>query len=117
MNDSFPGPAEIARRVQHLRRARPTLQTEYVPALGDVERNIAAVWEEVLKLAPIGRLDNFFDLGGDSLRLVQIANRVAELENLELEYVDLFDYPTISAFAKRIAELREDQEDHPRSDR
>ena len=33
----------------------------------DAERDLAAVWEEVLKIKPIGVTDNFFELGGDSL--------------------------------------------------
>jgi hypothetical protein len=53
----------------------------------------------------VGIHDNFFDLGGHSLLVIQIYSRLRELPELrdrELAIVELFEHPTISALAKHI---------------
>ncbi|MEM8785955.1 MAG: HAD-IIIC family phosphatase, partial [Pseudomonadota bacterium] len=53
------------------RRARPALAVPYAPPATELERVIAAQWEEVLGVTPIGRHDGFSDLGGKSVQLVR----------------------------------------------
>jgi hypothetical protein len=58
----------------------------------------------VLQLNAAGTRDNFFDLGGDSLRAVQVASRVRERFKLDLPIASILDNQTIEAMAHRIAE-------------
>jgi amino acid adenylation domain-containing protein len=56
------------------------LQTrEIEPPRDDLERSVAGIFEQMLKLAPIGRNDDFFMFGGDSLSVVELQTRVREL--------------------------------------
>jgi hypothetical protein len=63
------------------------------------ERIIAEVWRAVLRRPTVSRTDNFFDLGGKSLDLVTVAERLAGPLGRELRVVDLFRYPSIRALA------------------
>ncbi|HLM55240.1 MAG TPA: amino acid adenylation domain-containing protein [Pyrinomonadaceae bacterium] len=76
---------------------------ESVAPRSEVERAIAAVWREVLRRERVGVNDNFFDLGGHSLLLVQVHNRLRKAFDAEITMLDLFKYPTISALAGYIA--------------
>ena len=72
------------------RYARPEIAADYVAPVDEIERRIAAVWQEVLGITAIGRDDNFFDVGGHSLMLVQVhATLVRRLEQ-PLRVTDLF---------------------------
>ncbi|GII85371.1 hypothetical protein Ssi03_33610 [Sphaerisporangium siamense] len=57
---------------------------------------IRAIWEEVLKLAPIEPHDDIFDLGGHSLTITQIIARMHKRLGVEVELDDFFDNPTIA---------------------
>ncbi len=82
--------------------ARPELQQAYVEPASSLERTIQAIWREVLQIDRVGTHDNFFDLGGHSLRLVVVHSKLAQTLNRELSIVDLFQYPTISALARHL---------------
>jgi len=71
-------------------------------ALGKVERQIAAVWQEVLGVAEVGVHDNFFDLGGRSLLLVRVQARLAKRLNREISILELFRWPTIHSLAAHL---------------
>ena len=57
---------------------------------------------EVLKLEKIGIHDNFFDLGGHSLKATQVTSRVREALRLDLSLRVLFEAPTVAELASRI---------------
>jgi amino acid adenylation domain-containing protein/non-ribosomal peptide synthase protein (TIGR01720 family) len=66
---------------------------------GDLERQLAAIWAEVLGVAQIGRRENFFELGGHSLLAAQASARV-ELElGIELPLRALFESTDLQAYA------------------
>jgi len=58
-------------------------------------RELTEIWEEVLGTRPIGRADDFFDLGGDSFLLVLMMNRVEERFGKGPPLVELFREPTV----------------------
>ncbi|WP_254207985.1 non-ribosomal peptide synthase/polyketide synthase, partial [Paenibacillus sp. AK121] len=76
------------------------------------ERALVAVWQSVLGLQTVGILDNFFDLGGDSIKAIQIASRAFQA-GYKLDMKDLFQYPTVEALAPHMHEVRRmaDQEE------
>ena len=71
----------------------------YVPPRDELERTIAAIWRDVLKVDKVGVEDNFFDLGGHSLLLAQVHSRLGEALGRDLALLDLFRYPTVGALA------------------
>ncbi|HEX5759549.1 MAG TPA: beta-ketoacyl synthase N-terminal-like domain-containing protein, partial [Thermoanaerobaculia bacterium] len=73
------------------------------PPRGLTEELVAAVWREVLERDAVGVHENFFDLGGHSLKLVQVQRRLEERTGRELSVVDLFRYPTVAALAAHLA--------------
>ncbi|HUR08788.1 MAG TPA: amino acid adenylation domain-containing protein [Nonomuraea sp.] len=66
-----------------------------------VERAIAAVWQEVLG-APVGRHDNLFELGGNSLNATQIASRLREALEVPVPLRTLFASPTVAELGARL---------------
>lgn len=78
----------------------------YVPPQSNSERAIAEVWQELLRVQQVGLHDNFFDLGGNSLLVVQAQARLREVLGADLPVVRLFQYPTVSALAKFLSEQR-----------
>ncbi|MGW3539762.1 non-ribosomal peptide synthetase [Nocardia niigatensis] len=65
----------------------------------DLEIAVAKVWQEVLGANEIGIDDNFFDLGGDSVRLVAVHRELTRIAAREFPMIELFRYPTISSTA------------------
>jgi amino acid adenylation domain-containing protein len=79
---------------------RPELETTYVMPRNDVERIIAEVWQNTLNIPKVGIQDNFFDIGGHSLNVLQVYSKLRELLNANLAITDLFKYPTISSLSQ-----------------
>ena len=89
------------------------MRARFVKAQSDIEIKLTEIWEDVLGVDPIGVNDNFFDLGGHSLSIVQAQGKIKETMGVELNVVDMFRYPTISAFA-RFIENGDDRADRSR---
>ncbi|RAL25792.1 non-ribosomal peptide synthetase [Thermoflavimicrobium daqui] len=70
------------------------LQTEYVAPVTEMEKKLAHIWQQVLGLRKIGVTHHFFELGGDSIKAIQIA-AMLQKENLILSVNHLFRAPTI----------------------
>jgi aryl carrier-like protein len=85
-------------------RRRPALPQTFVTARSPIEKVIAAVWQELLGVEKVGVDDNFFDLGGHSLLLVQLHRLLTARLGVDVSVMDLFRYPTISAFTHFIAQ-------------
>ncbi|MEV0125848.1 amino acid adenylation domain-containing protein [Streptomyces sp. NPDC050703] len=69
------------------------------------ERHVAEVWARVLTLDRVGVHDNFFDLGGNSVRLLSVLDALrdrADAAGDDLTMVDLFRHPTVAALAAHI---------------
>ena len=78
------------------------LEREAVPPRDDLERELVAIWLALLDIDEVGVEDNFFDVGGHSLLLVQVQERIRQLIEVDLPMVALFEYPTIRALAMHI---------------
>ncbi len=79
---------------------RPEIEVTYEPPRTEVEQTIANIWQQMLHVEKVGIHDNFFDLGGHSLLLVQIHAKLREVLNTNIAIVNLFEYPTINSLAK-----------------
>ncbi len=74
---------------------------EYVKPLGEMEKKLAKLMEQVLKYSPIGLYDDFFDCGGDSLKAIELVSK-AHNEGVYFDLQNVFDYPTVSALCEYI---------------
>jgi len=91
---------KIDRRALPAPEATPTQDgAAYVPPRSAIERDIALIWQSVLGIERVGINDNFFDLGGHSLRMMQVHSQLRELLQRDIAMVDLFRYPTIATLA------------------
>src|SRR5207244_11640660 len=70
----------------------------------DLERSIAGVLEKLLGQSPIGTEDNFFDLGANSLLMMQANSNLRAALGRHLSLVDMFQYPTVKSLAAFLAE-------------
>lgn len=71
------------------------VRKEYIAPKNDIEKQIAAIWEDVLSVSKIGVNDNFFELGGHSLVMAQIINRIHKQLGQTLSFNTFFQNPTI----------------------
>ena len=75
----------------------------FVAPRSEMERIIAGVWREMLSLEQVGINDNFFNLGGHSLLMVHVNNRLREILRRELSMIEMFRYPTVGALAEHLS--------------
>jgi thioesterase domain-containing protein/acyl carrier protein len=76
---------------------RPELSTPYVMPRNQVERMLVGTWEDVLGVRPIGVNDDFFDLGGDSLKLASLVSRLEKELGMEIAAREVLEAPRISS--------------------
>jgi aryl carrier-like protein len=88
--------------------SREYLDETYVAPQNETERIIASIWQEVLRIRQVGTHDNFFDLGGDSLRVYEVHTKLRSRLNSKLTILDLFRHTTITALANHL--LRKGEE-------
>jgi acyl carrier protein len=73
---------------------------------GEVEKTIADLWRKTLKLERVGVNDNFFDLGGHSLLVVQLHGQLKQALSSPLSLTDLYQYPTIRSLSEYLSSGR-----------
>ena len=78
------------------------IEHSFVGPATDLEQRSPAIWRECLGVAEVGTNDNFFDLGGHSLLLVRVHDRLREQFKAELRLVDLFRFPTVALLAAKL---------------
>jgi amino acid adenylation domain-containing protein len=75
----------------------------FTPPRDELERLVARIWGEVLRVERVGAEDNFFELGGHSLLATQLAARLRDAVGIELPLRTLFEAPTVAGMARAIA--------------
>jgi phthiocerol/phenolphthiocerol synthesis type-I polyketide synthase E len=78
---------------------RPELNATFVAPRDALERELAAMWRELLGVAKVGVHDDFFELGGQSLVAVRMFQRIAKKYGVELPLSTLFEASTIGDWA------------------
>lgn len=81
-------------------------QRPYVAPRDALERELCAIWEQVLGVTPIGIRQSFFELGGHSLNVVQIVSRIREQLAVNVTLRDLFEEPTVENLAQTVLAQR-----------
>lgn len=84
---------------------------DYVAPKSQLERTIASIWQDVLKIEKVGLHHSFFELGGNSMLMAQAHHQIREeLHLTALSLIDMFKHPTVSSLAKHISQ-KEDETD------
>jgi amino acid adenylation domain-containing protein len=78
---------------------RPDLIHSYIAPRNAMEDKLATIWQEVLGFEKVGIDDEFFELGGDSLKALKLI-KVAEQQNIKITVADIFKYKTIAKISE-----------------
>ncbi|MBW5423854.1 amino acid adenylation domain-containing protein, partial [Streptomyces sp. BG9H] len=97
------GPAESAERVlQGVATTAARTSKGRTPPATATERRLAAIWAELLEAGPVHREDDFFDLGGDSLLILQVFARLGETSGPLPRPTAIYDHRTLAALASAV---------------
>jgi amino acid adenylation domain-containing protein len=88
--------------LRHESKAASFNRAEYLAPNNQLERQILDIWKETLGVEDIGIKDNIFDIGGHSMTMTLIFNKLKEKINLPLSLVEMYEYPTVFDLAERI---------------
>jgi amino acid adenylation domain-containing protein len=77
---------------------------EYVAPSTPLEKTIAAIWAQVLRVERIGLYDNFFEVGGHSLLATQVISRMREALQVELSLRVLFEHATVASLVTLVTD-------------
>ncbi len=83
----------------------PELETlhRYVPAENEIQQQLCDIWSKLFKMKKVSILDNFFELGGDSLTAIKFQTEALKM-NININYSDIFEYPTIKSLSEKSQE-------------
>jgi polyketide synthase PksN len=81
-----------------------TTRTEYEAPRNDIEKILVEIWQEVLEIKNIGINDNFFALGGDSIKAIQVLSRLQKYK-LKLDAKNLLTNPEIKELSKYVIHI------------
>jgi acyl-CoA synthetase (AMP-forming)/AMP-acid ligase II/acyl carrier protein len=76
------------------------LTREFVLPRTELEQTIAAAWQAALGVEQVGVHDNFFDLGGHSLLMIQLHQKLRAELSVEIELLHLFQFSTIDSLVR-----------------
>ena len=71
------------------------------PLASELEKEISRIWQHVLS-REVNATDNFFDLGGDSLQLIEVHSELQKSLGRAVSIMDLFEFTTIQSLAERL---------------
>ncbi|MDW9383068.1 SDR family NAD(P)-dependent oxidoreductase [Chryseobacterium sp. JV558] len=94
------------------KRERPALNNSYVAPTTDSEKEIVKIIEDYFGIAGIGIEDDFFELGGDSLKAMVLISKIKEIFGVDISLKEFFDNQSIKFLASKIDEKRWVNEDN-----
>jgi len=103
------GPTGKIQRIGLHEKLGHLLRRPFVAAGTAIEKTLVSWWCELLSVDAVGLQDNFFMLGGDSLRAMRLMARIQDELFVELSVAALFRQPTVEQFARVIEQAQEDR--------
>ncbi|MTJ48121.1 non-ribosomal peptide synthetase [Dolichospermum sp. UHCC 0259] len=82
------------------------LAVKYEPPKTEIEQAIAQLWQQLLQIGKVGINDNFFDIGGHSLLLVQVHAKLRDMFPVDIAITHLFAHPTISSLSEYLTQAQ-----------
>ena len=90
-------------RLPALDESSAQITQRYTGPRNDIEDRLQAIWEEILKIRPIGVHEDFYEIGGHSLLAVKVLVRIEREFSCRIPLAAMFPAPTIESIAARIA--------------
>jgi amino acid adenylation domain-containing protein/non-ribosomal peptide synthase protein (TIGR01720 family) len=85
---------------------RPELPTQFTAPVTPTQKQIAEIWQEQLGIESVGINDDFFELGGDSLKAITIGGKIHKKMDAEIPLSEFFNHPTIRELSQYIVGAR-----------
>jgi amino acid adenylation domain-containing protein/non-ribosomal peptide synthase protein (TIGR01720 family) len=89
---------------------RQELRSPFVAAATDAEEKISAIWKEAIGIEAVGVDDNFFEVGGDSLIMIEVQWKVQEVFGRPVPLAEMFQNPTVRSLAAALDRPAADQD-------
>lgn len=99
------GPTGKLQRIGLAEKLAPKLKAEFIAPKKPVEEILSKIWAEVLGIERVGIKDNFFALGGDSLKATQVVSRIGKTFKVIVPLRAIFKGPTVADQALLIEEM------------
>ncbi|MCP4180515.1 MAG: amino acid adenylation domain-containing protein [bacterium] len=77
---------------------------DYVAPRNETEEKLVEIWEDILGVDPISVLENFFEIGGHSLKATRLVSKISKDLDIEIALKDIFSNPTIESLSVLIME-------------
>ncbi|WP_428742645.1 amino acid adenylation domain-containing protein [Tenacibaculum sp.] len=84
--------------------------TPFEPARNEIEDKLTNIWKEILQKERIGIYDNFFDIGGQSIKATQLINKINESFSVKIKIKRIFEDPTISGISEHMKFMLQQKE-------
>ncbi|MGE5402079.1 MAG: amino acid adenylation domain-containing protein, partial [Ignavibacteriales bacterium] len=97
---------KLDRRALEILEEEDGEQKEFQRPLSPIEELLTSIWCEILDKPNISINDNFFDLGGHSLKATQVLSRIRKVFGTEIALYDMFSNPTIAGLSEVIQNAR-----------
>ncbi len=88
--------------------SRDELASEFVEPRNDIEKKLAAIVSDLLKVDNVGIHDSFFELGGHSLLATQFISELMDTFEVDIPLITVFEKPTIADLAQAIEQIQND---------
>ncbi|MCP4155350.1 MAG: amino acid adenylation domain-containing protein, partial [bacterium] len=88
---------------------KTVVRDRYTAPRGQLEERMQRLWQEILGLEQVGITDNFFNIGGHSLKGIQLLNEIHREFNTKIPLAEIFRSPTIEELAKYIGTAAEEK--------
>jgi SAM-dependent methyltransferase len=95
---------KLDRRSLPVPQNRPEEMGEYVAPRTELQRKLAEIWAQVLRVDQVGLHDNFFELGGHSLLATRVVTHVSQVLDVDLPLRMMFESPTVEVMSERIVQ-------------
>ena len=92
---------QLDARPQEQEPAAPE-KAAYAPPETDIEKKVAALWADAVRLDRIGIDDHFLEIGGQSLQAVLLLSHVQEMFGVEVQFKEFLDAPTVRKLSEHI---------------
>ncbi|MBD2800447.1 SDR family NAD(P)-dependent oxidoreductase [Xenorhabdus sp. M] len=79
---------------------RPDLECDFIAARNEIETKLIGIWEAFLRIKPLGVEDDFFDLGGNSLKAITLLSQIHKSCNIDVPLTYFFKHPTVKEIAE-----------------
>jgi acyl transferase domain-containing protein/acyl carrier protein len=100
----------VEAKVSKVLLKRPQLKSSYAAPRSETEKTIARIWQNLFGYETVGARDDFFELGGDSLKAMTVSAKIQKELNVKIPIAVFFSSPTIEELARHISGEEPDKE-------